>query len=177
MTGMLSGLIILIILLLLAGGGYFFYSSHQANVSSSALTQTATAGKLLTPTHASSVTVTVTTTQQNGLYIAGTYNGSMTDQTTQQTTQISVLLVQTQGNAALSGTFTFSSPSSGSDPLTGTVDTQGNFSFTVQQPAGQLPLYFHGQVYKSDYLKGNFCSSNTNSCSTDTGYFTVGPKF
>jgi hypothetical protein len=101
----------------------------------------------------------------------------MTDQTTQQTTQISVLLVQTQGNAALSGTFTFSSPSSGSDPLTGTVDTQGNFSFTVQQPAGQLPLYFHGQVYKSDYLKGNFCSSNTNSCSTDTGYFTVGPKF
>ena len=177
MTGMLSGLIILIILLLLAGGGYFFYSSHQANVSSSALTQTATAGKLLTPTHASSVTVTVTTTQQNGLYIAGTYNGSMTDQTTQQTTQISVLLVQAQGNAALSGTFTFSSPSSGSDPLTGTVDTQGNFSFTVQQPAGQLPLYFHGQVYKSDYLKGNFCSSNTNSCSTDTGYFTVGPKF
>jgi serine/threonine protein kinase len=177
MTGILSGLIILIILLLLAGGGYFFYSSHQANVSSSALTQTATAGKLLTPTHASSVTVTVTTTQQNGLYIAGTYNGSMTDQTTQQTTQISVLLVQTQGNAALSGTFTFSSPSSGSDPLTGTVDTQGNFSFTVQQPAGQLPLYFHGQVYKSDYLRGNFCSSNTNSCSTDTGYFTVGPKF
>ena len=177
MTGMLSGLIILIILLLLAGGGYFFYSSHQANVSSSALTQTATAGKLLTPTHASSVTVTVTTTQQNGLYIAGTYNGSMTDQTTQQTTQISVLLVQTQGNAALSGTFTFSSPSSGSDPLTGTVDTQGNFSFTVQQPAGQLPLYFHGQVHQDVYLKGNFCSSNTNSCSTDTGYFTVGPKF
>jgi serine/threonine protein kinase len=177
MTGMLSGLIILIILLLLAGGGYFFYSSHQANVSSSALTQTATAGKPLTPTHASSVTVTVTTTQQNGLYIAGTYNGSMTDQTTQQTTQISVLLVQTQGNAALSGTFTFSSPSSGSDPLTGTVDTQGNFSFTVQQPAGQLPLYFHGQVHQDVYLKGNFCSSNTNSCSTDTGYFTVGPKF
>ncbi|HEX6109785.1 MAG TPA: protein kinase [Ktedonobacteraceae bacterium] len=177
MTGILSGLIILSILLLLAGGGYFFYYSHQANVRSSALTQTATAGKLLTPTHASSVTVTVTATQQNGLYIAGTYNGSMTDQTTQQTTQISVFLVQTQGNAALSGTFTFSSPSSGSDPLSGTVDMQGNFAFTVQQPAGQLPLYFHGQVYQSDYLKGNFCSSNTNSCSTDTGYFTVGPKF
>ena len=165
MAGIISGLIILVILLLLAGGGYFFYSSHQANVNSSALT----------PTHASNVTAT--TTQQNGLYIAGTYNGSMTDQTTQQTTQISVFLVQTQGNAALSGTFTFSSPSSGADPLTGTVDTQGNFSFTVQQSAGQLPLYFHGQVFKNDFLKGNFCSSNTNSCSTDTGYFTVGPKF
>ncbi len=177
MVGIISGLIILVILLLLAGGGYFFYSSHQANVSSSALTQTATAGKLLTPTHASSVTVTTTATQQNGLYIAGNYNGSMFEQTTQQTTQISVSLVQTQGNAALSGTFTFSSPSQGAFPLNGTVDTQGNFAFTVQQPAGQIPLYFHGQVFKNDYLKGNFCSSNTNSCSTDTGYFTVGPKF
>ena len=177
MVGIISGLIILVILLLLAGGGYFFYSSHQANVSSSALTQTATAGKLLTPTHASSVTVTTSGTQQNGLYIAGNYNGSMFEQTTQQTTQISVSLVQTQGNAALSGTFTFSSPSQGAFPLNGTVDTQGNFAFTVQQPAGQIPLYFHGQVFKNDYLKGNFCSSNTNSCSTDTGYFTVGPKF
>jgi hypothetical protein len=178
MAGIISGLIILVILLLLAGGGYFFYSSHQANVNSSALTQTATAGKLLTPTHASSVTTTAT--QQNGLYIAGKYNGSMFDQTTQQTTHILVSLVQTQGNAALSGTFTFSSPSQGAFPLNGTVDTLGNFSFTVQQPAGQLPLYFHGQVQQSQqdvYLKGNFCSSNTNSCSTDTGYFTVGPKF
>jgi hypothetical protein len=156
-----------VILLLLASGGYILYSSHQANVHSSALT----------PTHASSVTVTPAKTQHNGLYIAGTYNGSMIDQTTQQTSQISVSLVQTQGNGTLGGTFTFSSPSRGSDPLNGTVDTQGNFSFTVQQPAGQLPLYFHGQVYQSVYLKGNFCSSATNSCSTDTGYFTVGPKF
>ncbi len=176
MAGIISGLIILVILLLLAGGGYYFYSNHQGTVSASALSQTATAtGKLQTPTHAP--TVTITSTQQKGLYIAGTYNGSMFDQTTQQTTSISVFLVQTQGNAALSGTFTFSSPSSGSDPLTGTVDTQGNFSFTVQQPSSQLPLYFHGQVYQGVYLKGNFCSSNTNSCSTDTGYFTVGPKF
>jgi hypothetical protein len=178
MAGIISGLIILVILLLLAGGGYFFYSSHQANVNSSALTQTATAGKLLTPTHASSVTTTAT--QQNGLYIAGKYNGSMFNQTTQQTSQISISLVQTQGNAALSGTFSFSSPSQGAFPLNGTVDTLGNFSFTVQQQAGQLPLYFHGQVQQSQqdvYLKGNFCSSNTNSCSTDTGYFTVGPKF
>ncbi len=167
MVGIISGLIILVILLLLASGGYIFYSSHLANVNSSALT----------PKHASSVTVTLTKTQQNGLYIAGMYNGSMTDQTTQQTSQILVSLVQTQGNATLGGTFTFSSPSRGSDPLNGTVDTQGNFSFTVQQPAAQLPLYFHGQVYQGVYLKGNFCSSATNSCSTDTGYFTVGPKF
>ena len=160
---------------MLVGGGYLFYSSHQSNNNSVSLTQTATAGKLLTPTKAAT-----TKTQQNGLYIAGTYNGAMTDQTTQQISQISVLLVQTQGNAALSGTFSFRSPNQASYPLTGTVDTQGNFSFTVQQPGSQLPLYFHGQIQQSQqdvFLKGNFCSSATNSCSSDTGYFTVGPKF
>jgi hypothetical protein len=101
----------------------------------------------------------------------------MFDQTAQQTITISVHLVQSQGNAALSGTFTSGSSSQVAYPLTGTVDTQGNFSFTVQQANGQLPLFFHGQVYQSVFLKGNYCSSNTNSCSTDTGYFTVGPKF
>ncbi len=174
-VGILSGLIILVLVVLLAGGGFLLYSSHQSNNNSVSLTQTATAGKLLTPTKA-----TTTKTQQNGLYIAGTYNGAMTDQTTQQISQISVLLVQTQGNAALSGTFSFRSPNQASYPLTGTVDTQGNFSFTVQQPGSQLPLYFHGQIQQSQqdvFLKGNFCSSATNSCSSDTGYFTVGPKF
>lgn len=178
MVGIISGLIILVILLLLAGGGYYFYRGHQASVDASALSLTATAtGKLQTPTHALTVTSTSIATQQNGLYIAGTYNGSMFDQTTQRTTSISVHLVQTQGNAALSGTVTFGSSSQVAYPLTGTVDTQGNFSYTVQQPNGQLPLYFHGQVSQSVYLKGNFCNSNTNSCSTDTGYFTVGPRF
>jgi serine/threonine protein kinase len=176
-AAILTGLIILVILLLLATGGYYFYSSHQASVNSSTLSQTATAtAKLQTPTHAPNVTNT-STTQQNGLYIAGTYSGSMSNQTTQQTTPITVSIVQTQGNAALGGTVTFGSSSQGAYPLSGTIDTQGNFSFTVQQPNGQLPLVYHGQVYQSVYLKGNFCSSNTNSCSTDTGYFTVGPKF
>jgi hypothetical protein len=167
-----------VLLLLLAGGGFLLYSSHQSSNNSVSLTQTATAGKALTPTH-TGITATPTT-HQNGLYIAGTYNGAMTDQTTQQTSQITVMLVQTQGNAALSGTFTFRSPNQASYPLNGTVDTQGNFSFTVQQPNGQLPLYFHGQVQQSQqdvFLKGNFCSSATNACSTDAGYFAVGPKF
>ena len=177
MVGMISGLIILVILLILAGVGYYFYNNHQATDNANILSQTATAtSKLQTLTHAPTVTNSSTATQQNGLYIAGTYNGSMFDQTAQQTITISVHLVQSQGNAALSGTFT-SGSSQVAYPLTGTVDTQGNFSFTVQQANGQLPLFFHGQVYQSVYLKGNYCSSNTNSCSTDTGYFTVGPKF
>ncbi|HYX48772.1 MAG TPA: protein kinase, partial [Ktedonobacteraceae bacterium] len=71
-VAIISGLIILVLVVLLAGGGYLFYSSHQSNNNSVSLTQTATAGKLLTPT----ITATPTKTQQNGLYIAGTYNGA-----------------------------------------------------------------------------------------------------
>jgi serine/threonine protein kinase len=177
-VGIVSGLIILVLLVLLASGGYLFYNSHQSNNNSVSLTQTPTA-KNLTRTK-TGVTATPTKTQQQGLYIAGTYNGAMTDQTTQQTSQITVLLVQTQGNGALSGTFTFRSPNQANYPLNGTVDLQGNFSFSVQQPNGQIPQYFHGQVQQSGqdvFLKGNFCNSSTNSCSSDNGYFTVGPKF
>ena len=177
--GIISGLIILVLVVLLAGGGFLFYNSHQSNNNSVSLTQTATS-KLLTPTKNAGVTATPTKTQQNGLYIAGSYNGSMTDQTTSQTSQITVVLTQTQGNAALSGTFTFRSPTQATYQLTGTVDLQGNFSFTVQQPTGQTPLFFHGQAQQSQqdlFLHGNFCNSSTNSCSPDNGFFTVGPKF
>ncbi|MGZ3610043.1 MAG: protein kinase domain-containing protein [Ktedonobacteraceae bacterium] len=178
-VGIISGLIILVLVVLLAGGGFLFYNSHQSNNNSVSLTQTATS-KLLTPTKNAGVTATPTKTQQNGLYIAGTYNGAMTDQTTQQTSQITLVLTQTQGNAALSGTFTYRSPTQATYPLSGTVDLQGNFSFTVQQPTGQTPLFFHGQVQQNQqgvYLHGNFCNSSTNSCSPDNGFFTVGPKF
>ncbi len=175
-VGIISGLIILVLVVLLAGGGFLFYNSHQSNSNSVSLTQTATSN-LLTPTKNAGVTATPTKTQQNGLYIAGSYNGSMSDQTTSQTSQITVVLTQTQGNAALSGTFTYRSPTQATYPLSGTVDLQGNFSFTVQQPIGQTPLFFHGQVQQGVYLHGNFCNSSTNSCSPDNGFFTVGPKY
>src|SRR5262249_10074441 len=154
MAAILSGLIILVILLLLVVGGYYVYSSRQASVNASTLSQTATATSKL---QKSTLAKTSTVTQRNGLYIAGTYNGSMFAQTRQQSTQISVSLVQTNGNAALSGTAKFGPSSQTAYPLTGSVDTQGNFSFTIQQPNGRLPLVFHGQVYQSVYLKGNFC--------------------
>jgi len=121
---------------------------------------------------------TRTATPRNGLYVAGTYNGSMFDQTTQQLTYISVFLVQSEGNTALSGMVTFKSPSQEVHPLHGTVDTHGNFSFTVQLAAGQTPLYFYGAVQQQgSYLKGDFCRSSTNACSVNTGYFLVGPRY
>jgi ATP-binding cassette subfamily B protein len=122
---------------------------------------------------------TATATPRNGLSLAGTYNGSMFDQTTQQTIYISVFLVQSEGNAALSGMVTFKSPSQGVHPLHGTVETHGNFSFTVQLSAGQAPLYFYGTVQQQQgsYLKGDMCRSSTNACSVNTGYFLVGPRY
>ena len=129
---------------------------------------------------ASTPTVTPTTTLQHGLYIAGTYNGSLYDETKQQTTNISVKIKQSKGRADFRGTFTVRSPSQQAYPLSGKVDLQGNFSFTVQQPGGQMPLYFYGTVQHQqgvDYLHGYFCRSRTNSCSLNTGYFTVGPRY
>ncbi|TMD62294.1 MAG: hypothetical protein E6I91_16480 [Chloroflexi bacterium] len=143
-----------------------------AHITPTAATATPVPGKTSSPPAA-------TATPRNGLYIAGTYNGSMFDQTTQQTTSISVLLVQSEGNAALSGTVTFKSPSQGVNSLHGTVDRQGTFAFTVQRSAGQTPLYFYGAVQQQQgsYLKGDFCQSRTNSCSVNTGYFFVGPRY
>ncbi len=132
------------------------------------------------PTPAYPPPVTPTATPQNGLYIAGAYNGSMYDETKQQTANISVFIKQSKGRANFSGTFTITSPSQQAYPLSGKVDLQGNFSFTVQQPDGQIPLYFYGTVQHQqnvDYLHGNFCSSSTNSCRVNTGYFTIGPRY
>ena len=146
-------------------------SSQQGNASLLAHSQTATAVAKLTPSH------TATAAPHHGLYIAGTYNGSMFNQTTNQTTAITVLIVQKQGDGTLSGTVTFKSSPQEVYPLSGTDDTQGNFSFAVHIPTSTTPLLFIGTVQQGVYLHGNLCNSSSNVCSTYTGYFTVGPRF
>jgi len=173
--GIISGLIIL---LLLGGSVYFYsnYQSQQANSRALALSQTATA---LAQTPKQTPTPTATRTPP-GLFIAGTYNGSMTDATTQQVSSISILVKQSHGSGLLSGTFTYRSPAQGVYPLTGKIDMQGNFSFTVQQAGGQQPLYFYGSLNQGVYLKGFYCSSSTNSCganNTNPNFFIAGPRF
>ena len=171
-VGIISGLIILLLL----GGAVFFYSnssSNQASTNILAQSQTATA-VAQTSKHTPTVQISPTTTPP-GIYIAGTYNGSKFDATTNQTSNISIKIVQSQGSGILNGTFTNTSTSQ-NYPLAGTVDLQGNFHFTVQQPAGQLPLYFYGNVSQGVFLKGFFCSSST-TCSSKDSYFTAGPRF
>src|SRR5262249_28263546 len=146
-------------------------SGQQRNASLLAQPQTATAIAKLTPRP------TATATPHPGLSIAGTYNGSMFDQTTNQTTAITVRIVQKRGDGTLSGTVTFKSSPQGVYPLSGTDDTQGNFSFAVHLPTSTTPLLFIGTVQQGVYLHGNLCNSSSNVCSTYTGYFTVGPRF
>ena len=167
------GIISVVIILLLIAGTVLFYSNYRAQQNTLAQAQTATALAKPAPTRAPAPTPT----PQKGLYIAGTYNGSMTDQNTGQTSTITVFLVQTQGLAPLTGSVTFKSSTQGVFPLKGTVDTNGNFSFKVQQSAGQTPLVFYGTLQTGNFLHGNFCSSNTNTCLSNTGYFTVGPRY
>ena len=164
-----------VIILLLIAGAVLFYSNYHAQQSALTQAQTATALAKSAPTRTPSITPTPT--PQKGLYIAGTYNGSMTNQNTGQISSITVFLVQTQGIAPLTGSVTFKSPTQGVFPLKGTVDTHGNFSFTVQQSAGQTPLVFYGTFQTGNFLKGNFCSSHTNTCLSNDGYFTVGPRY
>ena len=175
--GRIAALSIGVVILLIAGT-IFFYVSHQSG--NPALTST-TINHAQTPSVVVKLTPSPTATKApNGLYIAGDYNGSMTDETTNQTSSILVVISQTQENGTLTGSFTFKSPTQGTYTLTGTDDTQGQFGFTVQQPAGQQPLYFFGTYQQQNKgLHGYFCRSTTNSClsNTGTGYFTAGPRF
>ncbi len=168
------GIISIIVVVLLLAGTIFFYVSHQ-KATPTGNTNTSSHTPTLVVTHAPSPTSTATVVKP-GLDIAGTYNGSMFNQNTNQQTQISVFIVQTQGSGALTGSVTYKSPAQGPYQLNGTDDLQGNFSFTVQQPAGQTPLFFYGTVQNGVNLHGNFCSSSAGPCTANTGYFTVGPR-
>jgi serine/threonine protein kinase len=179
--GVISG--ILIILLIAGSVFYFNFSNRQASsnanavVTSHSQTATALAGA---PTHAPTTIVSPTPTPQNGMYIAGTYNGSMTNQSTNQSTTITVFIRQTRGNGTLNGSVTFQISPPEIHLLSGTVDLQGNFSFTAQASAGQQPFLYYGMVQKNaqgTFLHGNFCNSNTNTCDANLGFFTAGPGY
>lgn len=163
----------MVVLVLLVVGGTSFYLVHQADNASghhSIPTVQAKATRTALPI------ATPSPTPPPGLDIAGTYNGSMAEYQTLQTVQISISLIQTQGQGALHGSVTFRSSTPQTYPLSGSVDLQGNFSFTVQQPPGQLPLVFYGSFQPNTNLKGYYCRSTTNACSANAGYFTVGPR-
>lgn len=132
----------------------------------------------ITPTHVVQPTPTATpspTPVPPGQYIAGTYNGTMASSSGGQSNSLSVHIIQNNGSGALHGTVTFNSASPYT--LKGVIDLQGNFSFSVEQPSGQLPFIFHGTTQSGGFLHGNYCQANTSTCPSDAGFFTVGPRY
>jgi serine/threonine protein kinase len=166
----------IILIIVIAGEALYYVRNHQQNGSPNSanisLTQTVTAEQKVTPTAIPSPTPTLV---PPGLYIADTYNGSMTDQTTYE---ISFYLIQSKGSGVVTGSLTINSPHE-VYTLKGTVDMQGNFAFVVQQPSGQLPLYFSGTIIHQNglILHGNYCHTNTNICPSTPGYFSAGPGY
>jgi len=165
-TGLIAVVSVLIVLALIAGTTYFAMGHLQGN-----------AQVQKTPTVVATATPSPTPTTPPGIDIADTYNGSIQNEATGQGQALTLKIVQTPGQGSVSGWATFNK--SQTYTLKGTVDMQGNFGFTVQQAAGQTPLYLHGKTQQSNgtILHGNYCSSSTTTCPTDTGYFTVGPGY
>jgi serine/threonine protein kinase len=143
--------------------------------------QSSSASRVLTPPTDGQAVATATPalspTPVPGLYIAGTYNGTMTDSTTQQVTRLSVSLVQTQGQGVIRGQVTLRASSQQVYRLDGAVDLQGNFSFSARQSPAQTPFYFYGATQPGEYLHGYYCRSDSSACRANTGYFTVGPRY
>ncbi|MEO8970200.1 MAG: hypothetical protein ABI406_01215, partial [Ktedonobacteraceae bacterium] len=172
--GLIALISVFVVLVLV--GTIFLYVSHQnsnhaatVNGIGSQQSPTVSVKPTATPT-------TLPTATPPGLNIAGSYQGSILNATTQQATNITVFIVQSQGSGVLKGSVTFKSSPQGTYLLNGTVDMQGNFSFSVQQPAGKTPLIFYGTV-QSSYLKGNYCSATTGPCLSNTGNLYAGPRY
>ncbi len=181
------GIVSLLLLLLIIGSGVFYFNATRSNgrqlgtsaINSPNVSATQTAASNQRPTPTPTLGVTPTPTPKNGMYIPGTYKGSMFNESTNETTYITVFIVQTKGSGALTGSVTYTSGTPGVYTLTGTVDLQGAFSFSIQQPSGQKPLLYYGTVKQNggNFLQGNFCNSTTNVCLSNLGYFNVGPGY
>lgn len=176
--GLIAFLSLLVVVVLVGGSIVLFANRQPANSAQSnnlPAASTHTARATLTPTASS---ITPTPSVGPGEYVAGTYNGTMQDPAT-GTQTLSVELTQTQGSGALSGSVEFNSSPQQTYALTGSIDAQGNFHFTVAQPSG-LPYYFYGSVQhtgQNEFLRGNLCRTSTNTCPPTSGYFTVGPRY
>ena len=175
-AGVIALIAVCVVVVVLAGVIFLYagrpHTNQPVTANSTGNQPSPTAAAKITPTPSPSPT------PAPGIYIAGTYNGSILNATTQQSTPITVFIVQSNGSGVLKGSVTFKSSPQGVYLLNGTVDMQGNFSFSVQQPAGKTPFIFYGtMVQNNTYLKGNYCSATTGPCMSNTGNLYAGPRF
>jgi len=106
--------------------------------------------------------------------LAGSYSGSVTDQITTPPTSAGLTLSQVaQNTATISGYATISSPLQGGNSFTGTVASGGVISFLVNSVAGNLPLYFNGQIASNGSMSGYYCSYRNGACDRASGGYGV----
>ncbi len=106
--------------------------------------------------------------------LAGSYSGSVTDQITTPSISAGLTLSQvTQNNTNISGYAAISSPLLGGNNFTGTVASGGGISFLVDSVAGNLPLYFNGQIASNGSMSGYYCSYRNGACDRASGGYGV----
>ncbi len=102
--------------------------------------------------------------------IAGNYNGTLDDTTSNTITGMTLSVKQKQDHANISGYFTVNPPLIGNGNYTGSVANTKYVQFTVKSYKGDAPLYFWGWVQSDGSLKGNYCSINAqNQCDPSAG--------
>ncbi|MDQ2904324.1 MAG: protein kinase [Chloroflexota bacterium] len=186
--------LLLLIFVLLAGVasamGILYFTTHQG-ASANGVTPvpqpqhtvvpTATATHALTPTPRptataspqSSPTSSATAPPIGGTFpqLAGGYSGQIHNAPANVTKGMTLSPVH-QSQGTINGQFNVAGPELiGSGPFSGTVDTQGNVSFTVTS-SGVRPLLFTGTINKDGSISGSYCSlDGTNHCNHAVGGF------
>jgi eukaryotic-like serine/threonine-protein kinase len=106
--------------------------------------------------------------------LAGSYNGSVTDQITTPATSANLTLSQVgQNGTAISGYAYISPPLQGGNSFTGTLVAGGTVSFLVGSVGGHLPLYFNGQIAADRSISGYYCSYSNGGCDRTAGGYGV----
>jgi serine/threonine protein kinase len=102
--------------------------------------------------------------------VAGNYNGTIDDTTSNTVTGMALSIQQQAGRGTIKGYFTINPPLAGSGNFTGSVNTNNYIQFVVQAYKKKGPLYFWGWLKSNGILSGNYCSLNKhNQCDPHAG--------
>ncbi len=102
--------------------------------------------------------------------VAGNYNGTLDDTTSNTVTGMALSIQQQAGRGTINGYFTVNPPLVGSGNFTGSVNTNNYIQFVVQAYKKNDPLYFWGWLKSNGILNGNYCSLNKHKqCDPNAG--------
>jgi hypothetical protein len=98
----------------------------------------------------------------------------VTDQITTPPLNADLALSQVrQNNTNISGYADISNPLQGGNNFTGNVVAGGAITFLVNGTAGNLPLYFNGQIASNGGMSGYYCSYRISACDRTAGGYGV----